>query len=125
MVTFTSSPGRYANPHGATFAGGMWDEQLLLCLEPGKGVWGAAPETLGTELNFQFSHSFYSVLLQHEIEGTLETGAFEEEDFFTQGLFTEVQYKEDHRQLSANQGVSQTGCGQANKGREEVGRAVA
>ena len=60
-----------------------------------------------------------------EIEGTLETGAFEEEDFFTQGLFTKVRYKEDHRQLSANQGVSQTGCGQANDSREEVGGAVA
>ena len=55
----------------------------------------------------------------------METGAFEEEDFFTQGLFTKVRYKEDHRQLSANQGVSQTGCGQANDSREEVGGAVA
>lgn len=59
------------------------------------------------------------------MEGTSETGAFEEEGFFTQGLFTKVRYKENHRQLSANQGLSQTGCGQANNSREEVGGAVA
>lgn len=60
------------------------------------GVWGAAPETLGAELNSQFSRFFYPVLFQPETEGTLGAGAFEEEYFFTQGWLTKVRCKEDH-----------------------------
>ena len=59
-------------------------------------MWGAAPATLGTELNSQFSRFFYPVLFQHETEGTLGAGAFEEECFFTQGWLTKVRRKEDH-----------------------------
>lgn len=53
------------------------------------------------ELNSQFFHLLYSVIFQHELDGTLETGAFEE-SFFTQGLLTKVRYRSTTRQGSVN-----------------------
>lgn len=59
---------------------------LCLLLEPEKGVWewqdavvrNLGPRNPKKRLNSQFFHLLYSVMSQHEIEGTLEIGAFEE-----------------------------------------------
>lgn len=76
---------------------------LGLWLDPEEMVRRGRAQPLGTwvletpkSANSQSSRLADSVMFQHEINGTLEFGAFEE-NFFTRVLFTNLQYRQTTR----------------------------
>lgn len=125
LTTFTLSPRRIPSPWNSSVnnTGSARAQKSVSTARTWKGVWEEAQSRKPVrELNSQFLHLLYSVMFQHELDGTLESGAFEE-SFFTQRLFTKVRYRSTTRQGSVKRGLPQQSCCQAQvwkEGREQM-----